>query len=163
MSYVNRASTHPTNVDELIKYAHKISADHSVVSPHNWDIGDQRRPYPTDIEMKSGLLANSNDANLSSLLQQQNQYIQQNQQIQHEQIMRPSSTASASNSPYPWGNQYDMKSNMNMNIDHQMDMKAIKSNQDDVEMMSTDSSSSSSSDSQWIKLFYSFFQIISSN
>lgn len=126
-----------------------------MASPYNWEIGDQRRPYPTDLEMKSGLLANSNDANLSSLLQQQqNQYVQQNQQIPAEQsLVRPSSTSAAS-SPYPWANQYDdIKPNVNTantSFDHQADVKASNNSKDndDVEVMSTDSSSSSSSDSQ---------------
>ena len=136
----------------MIKYAHKISSDHSVASPYNWEIGDQRRPYPTDLEMKSGLLANSNDANLSSLLQQQqNQYAQQCQQIQLEQqpLARPSS-ANTSSSPYPWTNQFEMKPNinsMNSSFDHHSEVKTNKDN-DYVEMMSSDSSSSSSSDSQ---------------
>ncbi|KAH9405073.1 Mediator of RNA polymerase II transcription subunit 4 [Tyrophagus putrescentiae] len=155
LSLIQKANSHPISSEELIKYAHKISADHSVASPYNWEIGDQRRPYPTDLEMKSGLLANSNDANLSSLLQQQqNQYVQQNQQMQPEQaLVRPSSN-SASGSPYPWANQYDdIKPNvnsLNASFDHHVDMKSSSNakDNDDVEVMSTDSSSSSSSDSQ---------------
>ena len=125
-----------------------------MASPYNWEIGDQRRPYPTDLEMKSGLLANSNDANLSSLLQQQqNQYVQQSQQqLQQEPVVRPSS-ASASSSPYPWANQFDIKPNinsLNSSFDHHLDVKSNSKDNDDVEVMSTDSSSSSSSDSQWL-------------
>ncbi|KAI7693206.1 hypothetical protein SSS_02329 [Sarcoptes scabiei] len=150
LSLIKQSDSHPISVDELIKYAHKISADHSVASPYNWEIGDQRRPYPTDLEMKSGLLVNSNDANLSSLLQQQQNQFAQNQQIQNqEQAMRPSSAASASNSPYSWGNQFDGKQNMNSQINSGYDYADVKSrDNDEVEVMSTDSSSSSSSDSQ---------------
>ncbi|KAJ6222541.1 hypothetical protein RDWZM_001086 [Blomia tropicalis] len=155
LALVQKAAQHPILTEELIKFAHKISADHSVASPYNWEIGDQRRPYPTDLEMKSGLLANSNDANLSSLLQQQqNQYVHQNQQqLQQEQqpLIRPGS-ASASSSPYPWSNQYDVKPNINTlnsgTFDHHMELNKSNKDNDDVEVMSTDSSSSSSSDSQ---------------
>lgn len=155
LSLIEKANSHPISTEELIKYAHKISADHSVASPYNWEIGDQRRPYPTDYEMKSGLLANSNDANLSSLLQQQqNQYnVQQNQQMQQDPPQaRPASSASASSSPYPWNTQsYDVKPNVNSlggSFDHHLDVKTNNKDNDDVEVMSTDSSSSSSSDSQ---------------
>jgi len=69
---------------------------------------------------------------------------------QDQPLARPASSASASSSPYPWANQYDIKPNinnsLNNNFDH-LDMKNSKDN-DDVEVMSTDSSSSSSSDSQ---------------
>lgn len=118
-----------------------------MASPYNWEIGDQRRPYPTDLEMKSGLLANSNDANLSSLLQQQQNQYSQNQ-FQQEPLVRP---ASAASSPYPWGNPYEMKSNINSTnsgYDHRLEVKSNNKDNDDVEVMSTDSSSSSSSDSQ---------------
>ncbi|XP_043928764.1 mediator of RNA polymerase II transcription subunit 4 [Protopterus annectens] len=42
--------------EELIKYAHRISASNAVCAPLNWVPGDPRRPYPTDLEMRSGLL-----------------------------------------------------------------------------------------------------------
>uniref|UniRef100_A0A3B4ARR2 Mediator of RNA polymerase II transcription subunit 4 n=1 Tax=Periophthalmus magnuspinnatus TaxID=409849 RepID=A0A3B4ARR2_9GOBI len=42
--------------EELIKYAHRISASNAVCAPLNWVPGDPRRPYPTDLEMRSGML-----------------------------------------------------------------------------------------------------------
>lgn len=47
----------PVNSEELIKYSHKISASNAVAAPLNWQQGDPRRPYPTDIEMRGGFLA----------------------------------------------------------------------------------------------------------
>ena len=43
--------------EDLIKYSHKISASNAVCAPLNWLQGDPRRPYPTDIEMRGGFLA----------------------------------------------------------------------------------------------------------
>lgn len=47
----------PVNSEDLIKYSHKISASNAVAAPLNWQQGDPRRPYPTDIEMRGGFLA----------------------------------------------------------------------------------------------------------
>ena len=145
--------SHPIPSEELIKYAHKISAAHSVAAPYNWEIGDQRRPYPTDLEMRSGLLHNYNDPNVASnLLQQQSHQMNYaGQQAQQQQEMaRPSSTASTSSgSSMAWG--HDIKPNVSSLSAYphhpSIDVKSNKDN-DDVEVMSTDSSSSSSSDSQ---------------
>ena len=42
-----------------MQLAHRVSAGHSVSAPSNWQEGseDPRRPYPTDGEMRAGLLA----------------------------------------------------------------------------------------------------------
>merc|ERR1712183_385679 len=47
----------PALSEELIKYSHKISASNAVCAPLNWQRGDPRRPYPTDIEMRGGFLS----------------------------------------------------------------------------------------------------------
>merc|ERR1719495_2151891 len=52
---INRAT--PVLSEDLIKYSHKISASNAVCAPLNWQQGDPRRPYPTDIEMRGGFLA----------------------------------------------------------------------------------------------------------
>ncbi|PRD27940.1 UNVERIFIED_CONTAM: med4 [Trichonephila clavipes] len=65
----NEKSVH---VDELIKYAHRISCSYAVAAPHNWQPGDPRRPYPTDIEMRLGFLGRLSDLPSSGgMLQQQ--------------------------------------------------------------------------------------------
>ncbi|KRZ06420.1 Mediator of RNA polymerase II transcription subunit 4 [Trichinella zimbabwensis] len=43
--------------EEVIRYAHRISAAYSVSAPLNWQVGDIERPFPLDIEMRSGWLA----------------------------------------------------------------------------------------------------------
>ena len=43
--------SHPVLSEELIKYAHKISASNSVACPPGWTPGDQRRPYPSGNKM----------------------------------------------------------------------------------------------------------------
>ncbi|XP_064393776.1 mediator of RNA polymerase II transcription subunit 4-like isoform X1 [Halichondria panicea] len=40
----------------LIRYAHRISQASSTVSPVGWQPNDPRRPFPQDIEMRSGHL-----------------------------------------------------------------------------------------------------------
>nr|CAI9710362.1 unnamed protein product [Rangifer tarandus platyrhynchus] len=47
--------------EEIIKYAHRISASNAVCAPLTWVPGDPRRPYPTDLEMRSGLLDQMNN------------------------------------------------------------------------------------------------------
>jgi len=47
----------PVLSEDLIKYSHKISASNAVAAPPNWQQGDPRRPYPTDIEMRGGFLS----------------------------------------------------------------------------------------------------------
>lgn len=53
----NISRANPVLSEELIKYSHKISASNAVCAPLNWQQGDPRRPYPTDIEMRGGFLA----------------------------------------------------------------------------------------------------------
>ena len=76
LSSISRATKHPVSSEDLIKYGHRISASNAVCAPPNWQQGDTRRPYPTgkifnefqrmkdrlnhflssDLEMRSGLL-----------------------------------------------------------------------------------------------------------
>lgn len=133
----------------MIKYAHRISCVSSVAAPYNWEPGDKRRPYPTDLEMRMGMLAQFNDPNIASSLMQQQQHQNAYGSSQME-LARPSSTTStSSSSSFAWQN--DIKPNINSlsSLQHQpsLDVKPNKEN-DDVEVMSSDSSSSSSSDSQ---------------
>ncbi|XP_037786261.1 mediator of RNA polymerase II transcription subunit 4-like [Penaeus monodon] len=53
---IARANKRPVNSEELIKYAHRISSTYAVSAPDNWQQGDPRRPYPTDLEMRAGYL-----------------------------------------------------------------------------------------------------------
>ncbi|RWS10879.1 mediator of RNA polymerase II transcription subunit 4-like protein [Dinothrombium tinctorium] len=156
LSAIKKANEHQISSEELIRYSHKISASHAVAAPYNWEQGDPRRPYPTDIEMRMGFIGQMNDHNLASSIHQQQQQQQQQQNAyssQQLEVQRPSSTASnSSNSSFAW--QGDTKPNLggiqgNMQHPSAIDVKTpSKENVEDVEVMSTDSSSSSSSDSQ---------------
>lgn len=175
LTLIRQANAHPISSEELIKYAHKISSAHSVAAPYNWEQGDLRRPYPTDLEMRSGWIAKvqTNDYALTSTdmlsmyaekqpVHNQPMGSYPNPQAQQSFIERglmnpgdrPSSTASTgSNSSYAW--QQDLKPSlpgMATGLPHPspLDTKPStnKQNLEEVEVMSTDSSSSSSSASE---------------
>jgi len=52
----DRAKQDSIMSEDVIKYAHKISASCSTAAPLNWTPGDPRRPYPQEIEMRCGWL-----------------------------------------------------------------------------------------------------------
>ena len=110
--------------EDVIKYAHQISACCSTAAPLNWTPGDPRRPYPQDIQMRCGLLgqiSNSvvdNDAKPLSQLGTDG--------IQMPKLSQPD---------IRWQQSLDTSS-----------FNSMKSNED-IDVMSSDSSTSYSSDS----------------
>lgn len=159
LTLINRANERPLSSEEVIKYAHRISSSHAIAAPHNWEQGDPRRPYPTDVEMRSGHLGqiNNDPSHPSPHASPQHQSQNQNQNPPHQSPFhappsvpgldptRPSSTSSNSN--FSW--QQDVKPNINsLNLPAPDPRSGSRDNLEDVEVMSTDSSSSSSSDSQ---------------
>jgi len=44
---ISRANKRPVPSEDLIKFAHRISASNAVCAPLTWQQGDPRRPYPT--------------------------------------------------------------------------------------------------------------------
>lgn len=46
---IARANKRPVGSEDLIKFAHRISASNAVCAPLTWQQGDPRRPYPTGI------------------------------------------------------------------------------------------------------------------
>ncbi|KAG8037345.1 hypothetical protein G9C98_005555 [Cotesia typhae] len=44
---IAQANKKPVPSEELIKFAHRISASNAVCAPLTWQQGDPRRPYPT--------------------------------------------------------------------------------------------------------------------
>ena len=73
LASIAKANKRPVLSEELIKFAHRISASNAVCAPLTWQQGDPRRPYPTDIEMRLGFLGRLSDLPLNGhLLQQQN-------------------------------------------------------------------------------------------
>lgn len=69
---IARANKRPVPSEELIKFAHRISASNAVCAPLTWQQGDPRRPYPTDIEMRLGFLGRVSDPLNGHMLQQAN-------------------------------------------------------------------------------------------
>ncbi|KAA0189283.1 Mediator of RNA polymerase II transcription subunit 4 [Fasciolopsis buskii] len=55
------AVKNPVEVDELIRFSHRISATHGVNAPENWVQGDPRRPYPNREEIRRGYLGHLDD------------------------------------------------------------------------------------------------------
>ncbi|XP_076435884.1 mediator of RNA polymerase II transcription subunit 4-like [Babylonia areolata] len=64
---VNQANERSTSSEEIIKFAHRISASNAVAAPITWGPGDPRRPYPTDLEMRQGWLGMAAGANIPEL------------------------------------------------------------------------------------------------
>uniref|UniRef100_A0A5K3G6G0 Mediator of RNA polymerase II transcription subunit 4 n=2 Tax=Mesocestoides corti TaxID=53468 RepID=A0A5K3G6G0_MESCO len=59
-SMVN-AIKNPIDVDDLTKFAHRISCSYGVLAPDNWSPGDPRRPYPNKEEIRRGYLGHLDD------------------------------------------------------------------------------------------------------
>lgn len=137
---INKASKHPVSSEDLIKYAHRISASNAVCAPLTWQPGDARRPYPTDIEMRMGYLGRLSDLPLNGHIMQPQglaDMVRSNNQIDRQ--------ASQQNQ-FAWHTTGDMHLGVGSGvIDTRNHSKDVA---EDVEVMSTDSSSSSSSDSQ---------------
>lgn len=132
MKSIKKAQESSVTSEEIIKYAHKISAACATAAPLNWVPGDTRRPYPQDIEMRCGWLgqlSNMTDANSG---------MKPTPQLGTEGLTMPrfsSNDTSSNTMDLHWGNQ-------SLGSDG-------KIKKDEVEMMSSDSSSSSSSDSSF--------------
>ncbi|XP_041439140.1 mediator of RNA polymerase II transcription subunit 4 isoform X1 [Xenopus laevis] len=133
---IDKARKGVISSEELIKYAHRISASNAVCAPLTWVPGDPRRPYPTDLEMRSGLLGQMSNLPTNGV----NGHL-------------PGDALAAGRLPdvlapqYPWQSS-DMSMNMlPPNHSNEFLMESLgpnKENEEDVEVMSTDSSSSSS-------------------
>lgn len=57
---LSQATSNTINSEDLVRFAFRISTGNSVESPENWQVGDPRRPYPLDIEMRAGRLGQIN-------------------------------------------------------------------------------------------------------
>lgn len=143
---IARANKQSISSEELIKYAHRISASNAVAAPLTWQQGDPRRPYPTDIEMRLGFLGRLSDLPI-------NGHILQQQTSLSDGIStgRPESSLTNQSSSFTWQPSADLAASINAAANHNsvhMDTKGHNKENEDIEVMSTDSSSSSSSDSQ---------------
>ena len=53
---IQQAESKQIKDEDIVKYSHKISACHATCAPTGWAPGDPRRPFPTDIDMRAGIL-----------------------------------------------------------------------------------------------------------
>ncbi|XP_055375272.1 mediator of RNA polymerase II transcription subunit 4 [Condylostylus longicornis] len=140
LNSITKANKQPVSSEELIKYAHRISASNAVCAPLTWMQGDLRRPYPTDIEMRLGFLG-KNELNLNGKMPGMQNSVTDVQN-------RNSDVPTSNQNQFAW-QMGELHMSMSSGNSVQLDTRAHKdATQDDVEVMSTDSSSSSSSDSQ---------------
>ncbi|XP_054643649.1 mediator of RNA polymerase II transcription subunit 4 isoform X1 [Dunckerocampus dactyliophorus] len=133
---IERARKGSISSEEIIKYAHRISASNAVCAPLNWVPGDPRRPYPTDLEMRSGMLghmANLPTNGVNGHLPGDALAAGRLPDVLTPHYPWPSSDLSVGMLPPHHGNDFGVEP-----PGHN------KENEDDVEAMSTDSSSSSS-------------------
>ncbi|XP_062522129.1 mediator of RNA polymerase II transcription subunit 4-like [Corticium candelabrum] len=57
---IKKANKGIISSEELIAYGHKLSMANVISPPVGWLPGDGRRPYPTDVDMRRGILARTN-------------------------------------------------------------------------------------------------------
>ncbi|XP_033225054.1 mediator of RNA polymerase II transcription subunit 4 [Belonocnema kinseyi] len=139
---ISRANKRPVSSEELIKFAHRISASNAVCAPLTWQQGDPRRPYPTDIEMRLGYLGRLGDLPMNGQLMGSHPGISADLHRQGHPAEPPVSQANQ----FAWHPSGEI--HMTMGGQGSVAMNTVKQETEDVEVMSTDSSSSSSSDSQ---------------
>nr|CAI5859311.1 unnamed protein product [Callosobruchus analis] len=141
LASIARANKRPVHSEELIKFAHRISASNAICAPLTWQQGDPRRPYPTDIEMRLGLLGRLSDPINGHLL------AQQNSMSDLHRPGHPGEIPASQQNQFAWHPSGEMHITVGQGS-VSMDTRNHKQENEDVEVMSTDSSSSSSSDSQ---------------
>ncbi|XP_063049217.1 mediator of RNA polymerase II transcription subunit 4 [Engraulis encrasicolus] len=130
---IEKARKGSISSEEIIKYAHRISASNAVCAPLNWLPGDPRRPYPTDLEMRSGMLGHMSNLPTNGV----NGHL-------------PGDSLAAGRLPdilmpqYPWQSSDVSMGMLPPHHGNEFGPGHNKENEDDVENMSTDTSSSSS-------------------
>ncbi|KAL2728602.1 mediator of RNA polymerase II transcription subunit 4 isoform X1 [Vespula squamosa] len=140
---IARANKRPVPSEELIKFAHRISASNAICAPLTWQQGDPRRPYPTDIEMRLGCLGRLSDLPLNVPMLGSHPGIPSDlHRTGHPAGEPPVSQANQ----FAWHPSGEI--HMSVSGQGSVAMNTHKQETEDVEVMSTDSSSSSSSDSQ---------------
>lgn len=138
---IARSTKKPVPSEELIKFAHRISASNAVCAPLTWQQGDPRRPYPTDIEMRLGCLGRLSDLPLNG------QMVGPHASLPSDLHRPTESLAAQASSHFAWHPSGDLHMSVGAG-QGSVSINTHKQENEDVEVMSTDSSSSSSSDSQ---------------
>lgn len=135
LDQMTKAQEHSVSSEDLIRFAHRISSTNAVAAPSNWTPGDPRRPYPTDLEMRMGFLGKLNEspasATSSSFLEFPNNGF-------------PFGTSGGSENPILVSGSYVHPPHFSTAVG----VDPSTRNHEDVDLMSSDSSSTSSSDSQ---------------
>ncbi|KAF6040002.1 MED4 [Bugula neritina] len=145
LASIKKAEEKAVTAEDLIRFAHRISSSGAVAAPPTWAPGDpSRRPYPTDTDMRQGLMAKDFDKLRETMLNQTSH----SQASQSTPVTTPLSD-SQNTGLYSYSFQaqsaLDTPNFMSATRNHPMNIK--QSN--DVEIMSqSDTSSSSSSDEQ---------------
>lgn len=151
LNAIARANKQAISSEELIKYAHRISASNTVAAPLTWQQGDPRRPYPTDFEMRSGFLSRLSDHPMNGHMLQQQPSLTDSLVAPRSGNSHPEHPAMPHSGSFTWQPSSELAQTLNTITNHNsvhIDTKGHNKENDDVEVMSTDSSSSSSSDSQ---------------
>jgi mediator of RNA polymerase II transcription subunit 4 len=94
LTNIRRAKTFPS--ESIIRYAHQLASCYSTIAPDNWQQGDIRRPYPTNIDMRRGLLGHISEQTLQQ--QQQQQLNIQNPTINTTTVVDSSTSQNTSSS-----------------------------------------------------------------
>ncbi|GAB6024170.1 Mediator of RNA polymerase II transcription subunit 4 [Chamberlinius hualienensis] len=149
---ITRANENSISSEDLIRYAHRISASNTVAAPLTWQPGDPRRPYPTDFEMRSGYLGRLSDRPHNGHVgNQQSNLLDPMQAAGRCGVgMNIDHMQTNMSGPFTWQSSNDLPSLSSIANHNSVAMEGTGHNKEneDVEVMSTDSSSSSSSDSQ---------------
>ncbi|KAJ2947506.1 hypothetical protein O0L34_g17295 [Tuta absoluta] len=140
LASIVKSRKRPVPSEELIKFAHRISASNAVSAPLSWQPGDPRRPYPTDLEMRLGMLGRLCDL-------PQNGHTPSTLNELHR--ITTGGVPATPTSQFTWHPTGELHMSVGGGNSVAIDSRGKDApNQEDVEVMSTDSSSSSSSDSQ---------------
>jgi len=145
MESIELSRSRPVSAEELIRYGHRISSTNAISAPLSWQQGDPRRPYPTDMEMRRGLLGRLVDLPIGG---QQLMAMDQQQDSGQQPSLPPPPPPGASAGAGGGQCQWQHTGEVVLSVPGGGSVPVEKPDHKDVEVMSTDSSSSSSSDSQ---------------
>ncbi|KAL8585561.1 hypothetical protein ACOMHN_046221 [Nucella lapillus] len=146
---VNQANERSTSSEEIIKFAHRISASNAVAAPVTWGPGDPRRPYPTDLEMRQGWLGMATGGNVPELSRHATQTQVSADPTPGMPPMQGGGAMPVMGSSLSWQPSQEVAMTLTSTGSHHgiQELRGGHNKEnEDVELMSSDSSSSSSSD-----------------
>lgn len=147
---IEKANNKKISSEELIKFAHRISASNAVAAPPTWAPGDPRRPYPTDFEMRHGFLGKQSDLPMNSqVVQTQGTYGEPMSSNRSTAQVSDTGGSTPQSASTPWQPPPELPISLNTSgsaHNTSSDSRGNNKENEDVEYMSSDSSSTSSSD-----------------